>query len=90
MSLIKKAHELDVQTKIKALIYGQAGTGKSTRVDFHTHTRKYAVGISLKGGIILHATAPSIREVAIALIGQHDDITTSENSEKVYLKKAAL
>ena len=30
MSLIKKAHELDVQTKIKALIYGQAGTGKST------------------------------------------------------------
>lgn len=30
MSLIKKAHEINVQTKIKALIYGQAGTGKTT------------------------------------------------------------
>ena len=30
MSLIRRAHELDVQTKIKALVYGQAGTGKST------------------------------------------------------------
>lgn len=30
MSLIKKPNELDVQTKIKALIYGQAGMGKTT------------------------------------------------------------
>ena len=30
MSLIKKANELTIQTKIKALIYGQAGTGKTT------------------------------------------------------------
>lgn len=30
MSLIRKPHELNVQTKIKALIYGQAGTGKTT------------------------------------------------------------
>ena len=30
MSLIRKSYELDVQTKIKALIYGQAGTGKTT------------------------------------------------------------
>lgn len=30
MTLIKKPSELTVQTKIKALIYGQAGTGKST------------------------------------------------------------
>ena len=30
MTLIKKSYELNVQTKIKALIYGQAGTGKST------------------------------------------------------------
>ncbi len=30
MSLIRKPYELDVQTKIKALIYGQAGMGKTT------------------------------------------------------------
>lgn len=30
MGLIKKANELSVQTKIKALIYGQAGMGKTT------------------------------------------------------------
>jgi hypothetical protein len=30
MSLIKRPSELTIQTKIKALIYGQAGTGKST------------------------------------------------------------
>lgn len=30
MSLIKKVSEINVQTKIKALIYGQAGTGKTT------------------------------------------------------------
>jgi len=30
MSLIKKANELNIQGKIKALIYGQAGMGKST------------------------------------------------------------
>lgn len=30
MTLIKRPHELNVQVKIKALIYGQAGTGKST------------------------------------------------------------
>lgn len=30
MSLIKKPSELNVQTKIKALIYGQAGMGKTT------------------------------------------------------------
>jgi len=30
MGLIKKANELNVQTKIKALIYGQAGMGKTT------------------------------------------------------------
>lgn len=30
MTLIKKSFELDVQTKIKALVYGQAGTGKTT------------------------------------------------------------
>lgn len=30
MSLIRKSHEIQVQTKIKALVYGQAGTGKST------------------------------------------------------------
>jgi hypothetical protein len=30
MTLIKRPSELSVQTKIKALIYGQAGTGKST------------------------------------------------------------
>ena len=30
MSLIKKSYELNVQTKIKALVYGQAGTGKTT------------------------------------------------------------
>ena len=30
MTLIRKPSELNVQTKIKALIYGQAGTGKST------------------------------------------------------------
>jgi hypothetical protein len=30
MTLIKKPHELTVQTKIKALIYGQAGMGKTT------------------------------------------------------------
>lgn len=30
MSLIRKSYELNVQTKIKALIYGQAGTGKTT------------------------------------------------------------
>ena len=30
MTLIRKPSELSVQTKIKALIYGQAGTGKST------------------------------------------------------------
>lgn len=30
MSLIKKPHELDVQTRIKAMFYGQAGMGKST------------------------------------------------------------
>lgn len=30
MSLIKKANELNIDAKIKALIYGQAGTGKST------------------------------------------------------------
>lgn len=30
MTLIRKPSELTVQTKIKALIYGQAGTGKST------------------------------------------------------------
>lgn len=30
MSLIKKANELNIQGKIKALIYGQAGVGKST------------------------------------------------------------
>jgi len=29
-NLIKKPHEIDVQTKIKVLIYGQAGMGKST------------------------------------------------------------
>lgn len=30
MSLIRKPHEIDVQTKIKALVYGQAGMGKTT------------------------------------------------------------
>ncbi len=30
MSLIRKPYELDVQTKIKCLIYGQAGVGKTT------------------------------------------------------------
>lgn len=30
MSLIKKANELNIQSKIKALIYGQPGTGKTT------------------------------------------------------------
>ena len=30
MTLIRKPSELTIQTKIKALIYGQAGTGKST------------------------------------------------------------
>lgn len=30
MTLIRKSFELDVQTKIKALVYGQAGTGKTT------------------------------------------------------------
>jgi len=30
MTLIRKQFELDVQTKIKALVYGQAGTGKTT------------------------------------------------------------
>lgn len=30
MSLIKRVSEINVQTKIKALIYGQAGTGKTT------------------------------------------------------------
>jgi len=30
MTLIKRPSELTIQTKIKALIYGQAGTGKST------------------------------------------------------------
>lgn len=30
MSLIKKANELEIQGKIKALIYGQAGMGKTT------------------------------------------------------------
>ena len=30
MTLIRKPSELSVQTKIKALLYGQAGTGKST------------------------------------------------------------
>lgn len=30
MTLIRKPSELNIQTKIKALIYGQAGTGKST------------------------------------------------------------
>lgn len=30
MGLIRKAHELNVQTKIKGLFYGQAGTGKTT------------------------------------------------------------
>jgi hypothetical protein len=30
MTLIKRPSELSIQTKIKALIYGQAGTGKST------------------------------------------------------------
>jgi hypothetical protein len=30
MTLIRKPSELSVQTKVKALIYGQAGTGKST------------------------------------------------------------
>lgn len=30
MTLIKKASEINVQTRIKALIYGQAGTGKTT------------------------------------------------------------
>jgi hypothetical protein len=30
MTLIRKPYELNVQTKIKALIYGQAGMGKST------------------------------------------------------------
>jgi hypothetical protein len=30
MSLIRKANELNIQTKIKALIYGQAGMGKTT------------------------------------------------------------
>lgn len=30
MTLIRKPHELTVQTKIKALIYGQAGMGKTT------------------------------------------------------------
>jgi len=30
MTLIRKPSELNVQTKIKALLYGQAGTGKST------------------------------------------------------------
>ena len=30
MSLIKKPNELSVQTKIKALFYGQAGMGKTT------------------------------------------------------------
>lgn len=30
MTLIKKPYELDVQVKIKALIYGQAGMGKTT------------------------------------------------------------
>jgi hypothetical protein len=30
MSLIKKANELNIQGKIKALVYGQAGMGKST------------------------------------------------------------
>ena len=30
MSLIKKPNELNVQTRIKMLIYGQAGTGKTT------------------------------------------------------------
>lgn len=30
MTLIRKPYELDVQTKIKALIYGQAGMGKTT------------------------------------------------------------
>ena len=30
MSLIKRPHELDVQTRIKAMLYGQAGMGKST------------------------------------------------------------
>ena len=30
MSLIKRPHELDVQTRIKAMFYGQSGMGKST------------------------------------------------------------
>jgi hypothetical protein len=30
MTLIRKPHELNVQTKIKALVYGQAGMGKTT------------------------------------------------------------
>jgi phage nucleotide-binding protein len=30
MSLIKKPHEIDVQTKIKMLLYGQPGLGKTT------------------------------------------------------------
>jgi len=76
-----------IREEIRPLLDDSIGTYKFTRVDFLPHTRKYAVGISLKGGIILHATAPSIREVAIALIGQHDEMATIEDSEKVYLKK---
>lgn len=30
MTLIRKSNEIELQTKIKALIYGQAGTGKTT------------------------------------------------------------
>ena len=30
MSLIKKPQELDLQAKLKILVYGQAGVGKST------------------------------------------------------------
>lgn len=30
MTLIRKPHQIQVQTKIKCLIYGQAGTGKTT------------------------------------------------------------
>lgn len=75
-----------IREEVRPLLDESIGNYKLTRVDYFKHSRKYIVAIRVNNSVALHASAPSIREVAISLIGQYDELTMSEHNEKVYLK----
>ena len=76
-----------IREEIRPLLDDSIRHYKFTRVEYLGNTRKIAVGVSLKGGAILHAVAASVMDVAISLIAQYDELTTSDRNDRVYLHK---